>query len=104
MEEMMEFILENKAIIDNITLVIIPIGPDSYSSINKVIELILEWQYHEIDRGNNRKEKFGVKVSMDSSGVFRWLHMDQFGQMFSHTLSGIIRYMDDKSKDERTHD
>ena len=41
---------------------------------------------------------------MNSSGVFKWLHMDRFGQMFSYTPTGIIRYVEDKSGDERTYD
>ena len=104
MEEMTEFTLEDKEILDYIALNFIPMAPESSSSMNKVVELILEWQHHEIDRGNKTKQKFAVKVGVDSNGVFKWLHMDRFGQMFSYTPTGIIRYVEDKSGDERTRD
>ena len=43
MEEMTEFTLEDKEILDYIALNLLPIGPDSRKDIDKVVELILEW-------------------------------------------------------------
>ena len=104
MEEMIEFTLEDKEILNYIILNLIPMASKSSSSMNKVVQLILDWQHHEIDRENKRREKFGVKVNVDSNGVFKWLHMNRFSQMFSYTPIGIIRYVEDKSGDERTCD
>ena len=52
MEEMIEFTPKDRKILDYIGLNPIPLTSDSSSSMNKIIEVILEWQYHEIDRGN----------------------------------------------------
>ena len=104
MEEMMEFTLKDREILNYIALNLIPLPSNSSSRMNKIIKLILKQQHPEIDRGNKRKEKFGVKVSVDSSGIFKWLHVDRFGQMFSYILTEIIQYVEAKSGDKRTRD
>ena len=103
-EKMREFTQEDHEVLESFAGVLVPELAGGKDVTDAVLTLVQEWNHGEVDRGVKRKEKFGTKLGVDSSRIYKWLHVDRFGQIFSYTTKGVIRYKKDKVGETRTGD